>query len=261
MIFRASNAFLLWLLVLVSTTALAQETNSVELGRDALAKLPRTRWYNEEEGKIQPVTVPAETEMPSSQPGSPPKPKKKRARNNWNWNFPSFGSLSFGSLLMYLFLIAVLVFLVYVIARSIRVGGASSSSRRRKQDHPLEDTTTQVDRVENLPFEVKKKDANLLDEAKRCFEAGNFNDAIVYLFSFQLVELDKGHIIRLTKGKTNGQYLREMRQHRPIRNILQQTMNAFEDVFFGNHDLSADRFSSCWNQVSEFQRLIEGSRP
>jgi len=244
---------------LVTSNAMAQELDPKQLGQDALAKLPDNAWYDQQRDDIQPMKIPGETEMPSSLPGSEKPKAPPKAKNNWNFNFPDIGIL--GAILMYTLLFAVLALLVYLMVRAIRQGGPAGTTRRGKLDDPLEDTTTQVDRVENLPFDVKKKDANLLEEAKRCYEAGNYNEAIIYLFSFQLVELDKGHLIRLTKGKTNGQYLRETRQYQPIRDILRQTMNAFEDVFFGNHNLSADRFTACWQQIPEFKRLIEGSRP
>ena len=51
---------------------------------------------------------------------------------------------------------------------------------------------------------------DLLAEARRHYQAGNYGAAIVYLFSFQLVQLDQRQIIRLAKGKTNRQYLREV---------------------------------------------------
>ena len=126
---------------------------------------------------------------------------------------------------------------------------------------------------------------NLLDEARRHWQEGDFAQAIIYLFSFQLVHLDKQQIIRLNKGKTNRQYLREIGhgaaawatlaaapQVEPpapvfpqlrgrLQGLVEQTMFVFEDVFFGNRALERARFEACWSRVDEFQSLRrEGSR-
>jgi hypothetical protein len=77
------------------------------------------------------------------------------------------------------------------------------------------------------------------------------------LFSYQLVALDKRHVIHLAKGKTNRQYLRETRSREPLKNLLQRTMISFEDVFFGHHDLSRERFEESWQSLDEFHRHLE----
>ena len=69
-----------------------------------------------------------------------------------------------------------------------------------------------ADRVEALPFHVRAASGDFLAEARRLYDAGHYSEAIVYLFSYQLVQLDKHHVIRLAKGKTNRQYVRETRQ-------------------------------------------------
>lgn len=230
----------------------------VEQGREALANIPQANWYDSESDGVRTIPVPRETKMPDTRPGTA---KKKAAApapaapGTWNW--PNLGGMSLASIFMYSILIIVLGLITYLIYRAIGAGGATASSSYAPEQ--LEDEKSrQVDRVEHLPFEVKKKDGNLLDEARRCYESGNFNEAIVYLFSFQLLELDKGHIIRLAKGKTNGQYLREAGRNRDLRKILQGTMNAFEDVFFGNRTLTRDRFERCWNQLTQFNQHLAG---
>ena len=53
----------------------------------------------------------------------------------------------------------------------------------------------------------RARKAGLLEEARRSYEEGDYNTAIVYLYSYQLVKLDQNQWIRLAKGKTNRQYL------------------------------------------------------
>jgi hypothetical protein len=59
----------------------------------------------------------------------------------------------------------------------------------------------------------------------------------------------------LSKGKTNRQYLREVGHRAPLRQLVEQTMVAFEDAFFGRHSLDQTRFESCWFRVGEFEKL------
>ncbi|PQO36706.1 DUF4129 domain-containing protein [Blastopirellula marina] len=263
------------LLLLIGLPLAAQEefanrersiAKPVEHGREAFTNIPQANWYNGESDDLQTIPVPGETKMPESRPGAPPKPKTPTTKTTTtttggggNW-LPSIGGIPFGTLLIYTVVLAILAVIGYLIFRAVQAGGSAGVAGKGKSSLTQEEKTRQVDKVEHLPFEVKKKDANLLDEARRCYEGGNFNEAIVYLFSFQLLELDKGHIIRLAKGKTNGQYLREIGRDRNLRQILQGTMNAFEDVFFGNRQLTRDRFERCWSQLSAFDQHLAGGK-
>jgi Domain of unknown function (DUF4129) len=119
------------------------------------------------------------------------------------------------------------------------------------------ETSRDVDRVEALPFQLRKPTGDFLAEAQRLYEAGNFSEAVIYLYSHLLVQLDRHHVIRLAKGKTNRQYVRETRSRPLLREILDRTMVAFEDVFFGHHELSRERFEECWRRLDEFHAELE----
>jgi hypothetical protein len=130
------------------------------------------------------------------------------------------------------------------------------------EDEVDDDRRRQIDRLEALPFQVKRPDADLLAEARRHYEQGNYGEAIIYLFSHQLIQLDKSQHLTLTKGKTNRQYLRELHQGERgaidgLRGILEKTILAFEDVFFGRHELPRERFEACWSELSQFDRLVQ----
>ena len=104
------------------------------------------------------------------------------------------------------------------------------------------------------PTAVRRK-SNLLEEARRHYRDGDYGEAIIYLFSYQLVQLDKHQLIRLAKGKTNRQYVRELGPRVELGYLLTTTMQAFEDVFFGNHSIDRVRFESCWLRLEEFESL------
>ena len=111
--------------------------------------------------------------------------------------------------------------------------------------------------MEDLPIGVPPSDHDLLAAARACYEAGDYSQAIIYAYAYQLVELDKRHLVQLSKGKTNRQYLRELRARPGLQDLLRDTMLAFEDVFFGHHPLSNSRFQHCWDNLDEFHRQLE----
>ena len=120
-----------------------------------------------------------------------------------------------------------------------------------------DDDRTDVDRVENLPFAVKRPQSDLLGEARRQYELGNYAEAVIYLYSYQLVQLDRNHLIRLAKGKTNRQYLFEIHNEHLLADLLYQTIMVFEDVFFGDLPLERKRFELSWNRLDEFHQLVD----
>ena len=113
-------------------------------------------------------------------------------------------------------------------------------------------------RVEALPTAVARNRDDLLAAARHCYRQGNFREAIIYLFSYQLLQLDRSQLIRLAKGKTNRQYLRELGRRLVLRSLLEKTMVAFEEVFFGNRSISRARFESVWSALDQFEALVAG---
>ena len=112
-----------------------------------------------------------------------------------------------------------------------------------------------ADRIESLPLVVANGRLDLLAEARRHLQHADYARAIVYLFAFQLLQLDKRQIIRLSKGKTNRQHLREIGPRWALRRLVEQTMVIFEEVFFGNRALERAGFESCWARLAEFESL------
>jgi hypothetical protein len=169
---------------------------------------------------------------------------------NWNFSLPD-------SPLQWLAWITVGVLLILVVWLLIRAY-RGSSARKSQAVAKKQETKDENDaaRIESLPFSVAKGRLNLLAEARRYYDNADYAKAVIYLFSFQLVELDKHQHIHLTKGKTNRQYMREVGRRRSLRTLVEQTMVAFEDVFFGNLTLDRRRFESCWSRLDEFQTQV-----
>jgi hypothetical protein len=150
-------------------------------------------------------------------------------------------------------LIVLLGAIAYLIAVSFLKEEISEGGSERKVVQVRRD----ADRVEALPFKVRAATSDFLAEARRLYDAGQYSEAVIYLFSHELVELDKHQVIRLSKGKTNRQYLRETRSRPLIAGLLESTMVAFEDAFFGNKQLSRDVFERAWSRLNEFQLELE----
>lgn len=152
-------------------------------------------------------------------------------------------------------LLTLLVYLIIRIWRARREGASGAAGKAQAADKAEEKR-----RVEALPSGVGRKRGDLLDAARECYQEGRYREAIIYLFSYQLVRLDKNQLIRLAKGKTNRQYLRELGRRWTLRRLLEQTMVAFEEVFFGNYAIDRTRFESVWSRLDEFESLVAVGR-
>ena len=200
----------------------------VDAGRNALNRWLGYPWYDRGADDLRPIKL--------------PKPPSASS----NWDFEWLKILAWGALAVCLLLLAYYIVRAYL-------------ERERKAAKASPRTTkmaVELAGIESLPFEVRRPRAGLLEEARRHYEAGNYAEAIIYLFSHRLVELDRHQVIRLAKGKTNRQYLREAGPSSPVARILDQTMGHFEAVFFGKHSLPRADFEACWNEQATFDQLL-----
>jgi hypothetical protein len=108
-----------------------------------------------------------------------------------------------------------------------------------------------------LPANMPLPKGDLLTEIGRLYEAGDYNRAIIYLYAYQLIQLDRHQCIQLAKGKTNREYLHELSSRPELQGMLARTMVPFESVFFGGHSLDRVGFEVCWQEIEPFRRLVE----
>ncbi|QGJ72290.1 Hypothetical protein PBC10988_40080 [Planctomycetales bacterium 10988] len=227
-----------------------RETDSQQKFRELLRDA-NLNWYDSKKDQIRPLEV---------------QPQKQAAPTNWNknwapnWNFDfgeGFGVVNLFEVMIWSILSVVLMLIAYML---IKLYLKSEALTKHSDGDSLDDgIMTDVERVEALPVQVRREVTDFLAEATRLYKAGNFRDAILYLYSHQLLMLDRQHIIRLTKGKTNRQYLKEVLRNgsQPLMQTLEPSLVAFEEVFFGNHPLGRERFEACWNRLTEFNRLVQ----
>jgi hypothetical protein len=113
-----------------------------------------------------------------------------------------------------------------------------------------------LERIIDLPFSVESEKFDPLKEIEKCMSAGEFERATIYLFAYQLLQLDANQKIVLQRGKTNRTYLRELRKHSEIKSIVEPTMVAFEDVFFGRYRMTKETFLENWKRLEQFHQLL-----
>jgi hypothetical protein len=221
-------------------------SDPVQSAQDALAKGGRYPWYDSRQDdvrrlNVQPRTTAEDRGDKWADDGTPQKTSRK----------PRFSLL--GGFLQWFGLTALVLLLgliAFLIAKTFLKEETSEDAIAVRK---IVESRRDADRVEALPFHVLAANGDFLAEARRLYEAGQYSDAIIYLFSYELVQLDKHHVIRLAKGKTNRQYIREARQRPHLAAVLEITMIAFEDAFFGRKTLSREAFERSWQRLAEFQ--------
>ena len=229
-----------WCLLLSGNGAVANEDLAdaevaVESARDSLAGRPKLPWYHAATDDFRQADV---------------RPPRQRT-TNLNTDFAAF-LLRVGWVL----LAVALVYLVYLIARAFLKQEVSNSVAIERVSAGAD-----ISRVEELPVALGKSPFDFLDEAKRLYKRGEYGEAIVYLFSHQLLQLDRRHWVRLVKGKTNRQYLREIRRSPEpsadrLASRFEATVLLFEEVFFGKRLPSQDRIDAVWGDIDRFEELV-----
>jgi hypothetical protein len=194
-------------------------------------------WYDDQTDGVRRIQVKAEAQKPLQ--------STKTASSGTSWQLDWLGWA-----LLALVALAILFML-------LRTYWNRSRHQSGLDQAGLVGTASSVDRLEELPFLLEPTDGDLLSAARRESEQGNFDQAIVFLYSYQLLELDRREDIRLTKGKTNRQYLRELRPRPQVARLLTTSMIAFEDVFFGGHCLGRERFEECWRDALQLLNSSE----
>ena len=218
----ASVLIALCFLILSATNCQAQmfgagQVEPIESAKRALESTAPP-WYDAEKDGVKSLQIEAEKQPEPRAKWEPETPKWKW---NWNWNWPSFSWFGeFLRLAGWVLLIGLLAVLIYALVRSfMNVDPAIGGNNSKSQEY---DARIDQERIENLPIPLKPKKGkgSFLDIARQFYQDGNFADAIVYLFSHRLLQLDKAGRIRLTKGKTNRQYpARNPKLERPPTNL------------------------------------------
>ncbi len=209
----------------------ASQSDSDAAAREALRKC-KTPWYDVDKDSLKRIELPLET----------PPEKERNERSDATPNGSAFSFLQF---LGWAAVAAIVIAFAVMLIRSNLLQDLESPGFMTKE---------MLARIDALPMPLKKNEFDPLEAARRYYESGDYSKAMVYLFAYELLILDRNHVIRLEKGKTNRQYLREIRGDRSqLRKLYEIAMVAFEDVFFGHRPLEQDRFEACWSALNFFE--------
>lgn len=129
--------------------------------------------------------------------------------------------------------------------------------RRHRPSDQAEDLQAQQAKYSDLPVELERGLLGLKAQAAALRDQGDYSKAIVYLFSYLLVELDTARCIVLSKGKTNYRYLRELARNQSLQTRLQRVVMLFEECYFGRRKITKQQFDSLWEDLPSFEEEIK----
>ncbi|WP_164101908.1 DUF4129 domain-containing protein [Candidatus Laterigemmans baculatus] len=247
--------------LLSATAALADEgagevAGSVRAGgeptvAESLESMGRLPWYDSESGEVAPVHVEPRVDdsvnrnsrwLPKPRSTNPTSGQPTSQGTSTAAPTPS-GKFSLAEILGWVLVVGLMLLVVGLLVYAfLKIEGTESASasdvaapEEREQDFQT--------RLEKLPVEVRRPSGDLLEEADRLAAAGQLDEAIIYLFGHRLLQLDRHHVIRLARGKTNRQYLSEMFGRNELRGIMRETVSVFEASYFGRYEITAERFA------------------
>ncbi len=227
----------------------AQDAGLESLKRQSLP------WYDAATEQVRQVELGARDDPRSGLRGTVPKKQPVSKSNSLegffdDWNLAWASGL--GTLLYWLIWIGLGVAFVILIVWVVRNVEVRQPVARKDS----ESTRSLAQSVAQLPFQVEVGDDDFRSLAAKAFHSNDFRTAIVWLFSHVLVSLDQRDLIRLKKGKTNRQYLRELAGDRELSGYYADVMLPFEATFFGDKDLDRDQFVACWDRLEVFEQQV-----
>ena len=177
-----------------------------------------------------------------------PKPPQeslfKRAwKRFWEWVsglFRSGGGLEAGSMSWASFIAMVLIFALAAGLLGYAVSTLIPHFRRRRgiRERP----EARIVLGERLAPE--QTSADLLAEAEALARAGELRAAIRKAYIALLCELGDRKILTLAQNKTNRDYLRAVRDKRPLMAEMQRLTSSFEDHWYGSRQTSTDDWTA-----------------
>ena len=237
-----------------NTATFAQQIGLAETTTDALNGYDYP-WYDADTDQLKPLEYPEEGQPRSVDRDSVALAPVKAVKPTTPTTVaPTGGNYDF-SFLFHIFMIVLILivlgilgFLIYKFLQVESFGDQGDSARRRK---------LLSESIEQLPFELQAGNGDFRSMAQAAYSKGDLRQAIIYLYSHVLVTLDQNELIRLRKGKTNRQYLKEVWSYQDISAYFKKVMLPFESVFFGDHELEKREFEQCWSQLDSFHQQVE----
>jgi len=100
---------------------------------------------------------------------------------------------------------------------------------------------------EPLTSEVAFKRAQTLSQG------GDYRSAVRYLYLSALLIMDERGVLRYDRSKTNREYLRSVAESPELAEPLEEVIDVFDDVWYGQHSLEDDTFKHYSERVEELK--------
>ena len=186
----------------------------------------------------------------------PPRPERSPApvRNEEASESGSFGWLRTVAEVLFWTLVGAAVLalvgaLFWALRQTARGGVGKDKEKKARQDRER--------RLEALAPEARERVDDLRTAAENALAAGDLRLALVYFFSWLIVESDKRGLLRARRGKTNREYWLELVVNPGVQTIYKATMDAFERVYFGGRTISREEFDDVWRLREPFVAAME----
>ncbi|MBR4753230.1 MAG: hypothetical protein IK077_15895 [Thermoguttaceae bacterium] len=222
-----------------SSSTAARESAESQAFQKSIKK-SRFPWLSPETGEVK--YLPREAiEVPKS------RPVRNRSSSDSQWGGAAFTVVCWAVILTF-FVVAIIA-----IALAIRSMVIKKALLKRRL---AADAQARERRINALAPEAAEQYDDLLLSAEKARADGDYRQALVFYFSYLLVEMDKREFVLLAKGKTNLEYWRELADFTELRTIYRATMNEFERVYFGGASISREEFERVWSRRPRFEDLM-----
>jgi hypothetical protein len=156
--------------------------------------------------------------------------------------FPRSNGLEPGSMSWLSFFAMIFIFALAAGVLGYAIYKLTPFFQRRRAKLKLEKREARILLGERLAPDQTASD--LLDEAEALARKGELRAAIRKAYIALLCELGERKILTLAQHKTNHDYLRAMREQRPLLNEMQKLTNSFENHWYGFRQTTADDWTA-----------------
>lgn len=230
----------------------------VSEGARGLSRSARFPWYDSARDDVRPIHPETPRDLAGNRDSTWEKGDPSESSRQPTSRRRSETLSTFLRVVSWISLILVALAVAFGLAWALLRRDSSGAEPARRRTLSKEKASWQI---EQLPFDLAPENLDLRGEAQRLLETGDFRQALIYLYGYQLAYLDQHHLIQLERGKTNRQYLSQLRSEPHLRALFEQTMVLFEDVYFGGRDVTRSQVTAGWERLDEFARHLEAQQP
>lgn len=164
------------------------------------------------------------------------------------------GAFSLGQALATAALFALLILVVIALVRLYRGVDSFDSSE------PSIEALGGIAGLANAPLGTRATPAEWWRLALERRAAGDLSGAVIALFVYQLVTLERRGLLRFSPGRTGRNYVRDLKDDR-LAGPLGRSLTLFEQVYYGRRRPSEPAFERVWAEVERFHQSSSRGKP